>query len=306
MATKTAIKTEMVGQTFGPFIRDYTFRDLEIFALGCGAGLDGKDGLEYLNERDPHNPQLKVLPMYGAMLIVDSDVTRTIDYGYTYEGSLHWGYDIRFHKPITKMADRLSTTVTLAGLYDRGEGRGLLAQHIGETRGSDGELLFTNESWDCLIYDGGWGGPEAPKDVVDMPDRAPDTTVVERIPENQSLIYRLSGDWHPMHIDWDAAEDGPKRPIAHAISYAGVVMRHAISSYFPGEPERITRFKTRITSPVLPGATLRTELWQVADGELRFRLVDDNIDSTGSKPHLNWGIIEFDTTGLNNTQTTTR
>ena len=33
-----AINTEMVGQTFGPFVRDYTFRDLELFALGCGAG----------------------------------------------------------------------------------------------------------------------------------------------------------------------------------------------------------------------------------------------------------------------------
>lgn len=45
------IKTEMVGQTFGPFTRTYTFRDLELFALGCGAGIDGRDGLEYLNER---------------------------------------------------------------------------------------------------------------------------------------------------------------------------------------------------------------------------------------------------------------
>ena len=63
-----AINTEMVGQTFGPFVRDYTFRDLELFALGCGAGIDGKDGLEYLNERDERDPQLKVLPMFGAML----------------------------------------------------------------------------------------------------------------------------------------------------------------------------------------------------------------------------------------------
>lgn len=47
-------------------------------------------------------------------------------------------------------------------------------------------------------------------------------------------------------------------------------MRHAINSYMPGEPERIKRFKTRITSPVHPGTTLRTELWQVAPGELRF------------------------------------
>ena len=183
-----AINTDMVGQTFGPFVRDYTFRDLELFALGCGAGIDGKNGLEYLNEHDERDPKLKVLPMFGAMLIVDSEVTRTIDYGYNYAGSLHWGFDIRFHRPIVKMSDRLETKVKLEGLYDRGEGRGLLAQHIGDTYDSEGNLLFTNESWDCLIYDGGWGGPKPPKDIVEMPDRPADVETTETIPENQALI----------------------------------------------------------------------------------------------------------------------
>ena len=126
-----AINTDMVGQTFGPFVRDYTFRDLELFALGCGAGIDGKNGLEYLNEHDERAPKLKVLPMFGAMLIVDSEVTRTIDYGYNYAGSLHWGFDIRFHRPIAKMSDRRDTQVKLAGLYDRAEGSGQPAQPLG-------------------------------------------------------------------------------------------------------------------------------------------------------------------------------
>jgi acyl dehydratase len=292
MAPINRIKTEMVGQTFGPFVRDYTFRDLELFALGCGAGIDGKDDLQYVNEHDERDPRLAVLPMFGAMLIVDSAVTRTIDYGYNYAGSLHWGFDLRVHRPITTMAGRLQTKVRLAGLFDRGEGKGLLAQHVGDTYDEEGNLLLTNESWDCLIYDGGWGGPAAPKDVVDMPDRAPDREVVETIPENQALIYRLSGDYHPQHVDWDyAAANGQPRPILHAISYAGVVMRHAISQFFPGEPERLTRFKTRITSPVLPGARLTTQLWQVGDHELRFRLVDT--DAPQAKPHLNWGIVEW-------------
>ncbi|MDO4887423.1 MAG: MaoC/PaaZ C-terminal domain-containing protein [Actinomycetaceae bacterium] len=289
-----AIKTEMVGQTFGPFIRDYTFRDLELFALGCGAGIDGHEDLEYINEHDERDPQLKVLPMFGAMLIVDSEVTRTIDYGYNYSGSLHWGFDVRFHRPITKMADRLTTMVKLEGLYDRGEGRGLLAQHIGETFDSDGNLLLTNESWDCLIYDGGWGGPKPPKDIVDMPDGPPDCELFERIPRNQALIYRLSGDYHPQHIDWDyAAENGEPRPILHAMSYAGIAMRHAITFVAAGQPERITRFKTRITSPLHPGTAVKTRLWKVAEGELRFQLVDADYDTTGAKPHLNWGIIEY-------------
>ncbi|MBN8881244.1 acyl dehydratase [Salana multivorans] len=282
-----AIKTEMVGQTFGPFERDYTTRDLSLFALGSGCAIDGKQDLEYVYEKD-----MKVLPTFCAMPIVDSEVTRTIDYGYNYAGSLHWSFDVTFHQPITRLNGKLSTKVLLKGLYDRGEGKGLLAQHVGDTYDEDGTLLFTNESWDCLIYDGGWGGPAAPKDIVEMPDREPDMVVTERIPENQALIYRLSGDYHPQHVDWEyAAANGMPRPILHAVSFAGVVCRHFIASVIPGEPERMTRFKTRITAPVLPGTTVRTEMWRMDDGRVHFRLV--NADDPAAKPFLNWGVIEW-------------
>lgn len=282
-----AIKTEMVGQTFGPFVREYDLRDVILFGLGCGAGIDGRTDLEYVYEKD-----LKVLPLFGAMPIVDSEVTKTIDYGYNYAGSLHWSFDLRFHQPITAASGTLSTKVLLKGLYDRGEGRGLLAQHVGDTYDENGELLFTNESWDCLIYDGGWGGPAAPKDLVEIPDRAPDHEITERIPENQALIYRLSGDYHPQHVDWEyAAANGMPRPILHAVSFAGVVGRHFIRTVIPGEPERLTRFKTRITAPVLPGTTVATQMWRMGENVVHFRLI--NADDPSAKPFLNFGVIEW-------------
>ncbi|QAY64549.1 3-alpha,7-alpha,12-alpha-trihydroxy-5-beta-cholest-24-enoyl-CoA hydratase [Xylanimonas allomyrinae] len=285
------IKTEMVGQTFGPFVREYTFRDLELFALGSGAAIDGRTGLEYVDEKDPGKPQLKVLPTIAAMPIVDQVVTKTIDYGYNYAGSLHWSFDIKFHGRPIPQDGSFVTKVRLEGLYDRGAGKGLLAQHVGDTYDADGNLLFTNESWDCLIYDGGWGGPAAPKDVVEMPDRAPDFEAEERVPFNQALIYRLSGDWHPQHIDWDyAAENGQRRPILHAVSTAGYACRAFVDAFVPGEPERITRFKTRITSPVLPGATLVTQFWRMDDTRVHFRVIDA---FAPAKPYLNWGVIEW-------------
>ena len=83
------------------------------------------------------------------------------------------------------------------------------------------------------------------------------------------------------------------RPIAHGVSLGGFAMRHIVSSFFPGEPERMTRFKTRITSPVLPGTLLETSMWFVGDGEIRFQLVDADADETGVRPHLNYGICEW-------------
>lgn len=281
------IKTEMVGQWFGPFEREYTFRDLSLFALGSGCAIDGRTDLEYVYEKG-----MKVLPTFAAMPIVDSEVTRTIDYGYDYAGSLHWSFDVTFHRPITRLDGKLSTKVLLKGLYDRGEGKGLLAQHVGDTYDDEGNLLFTNESWDCLIYDGGWGGPAAPKDIVEMPDREPDVETIETIPENQALIYRLSGDYHPQHVDWEyAAENGQPRPILHAVSFAGIVCRHFVRAFVPGEPERLKRFKTRITASVLPGTRVATQMWRMEDGRVHFRLVD--ADDPSAKPFLNFGVIEW-------------
>lgn len=288
-----AISTDIVGKEFGPFERDYTFKDLEICALGCNAAFDGKTDLEYVNEHDAGDPHLKVLPVFGIPLTVNEKMTKTLDYGYNYEGSLHYGVEIKLHAPF-KMHDHIKTFVTQDALYDRGEGRGCLSKQTGRSYRSDGTHLCTVETWDCCIYDGGWGGPKPPKDVVEFPDCAPDAVIEERIPLNMPLIYRLMGDWHQQHIDWAYTEQtGLDRPIVHGISSAGVAMRHAVAAFFPGEPERMTRFKTRFTSPLIPGTLIQTRMWQVGDKEIRFQLVDADCDETGAKPHLNWGIVEW-------------
>ncbi|MCM0755323.1 hypothetical protein M7784_08700 [Desulfovibrio aminophilus] len=281
-----ALKLDMQGKTYGPFVRKYDFKDLILFALGCGAGRDGRTDLQYVYEKD-----LKILPLFAAMPIVDSEVTKTIDYGFNWGGSLHWGFDLQFHQPLTKLSGTLSTQVLLKGLYDRGEGRGLLAQHIGDTYDETGTKLFTNESWDIALYDGGFGGPKPPKDVVEMPDRAPDFEVSEPIDQNRALIYRLSGDYHPQHIDWEYAQKyGHPKPNLHAVSTAGTACRHIIQTIIPGEPGRLTRFKTRITKPLYPGVTIKTQIWKWDDHSVHFRVVDaDNADMI----YLNYALAEW-------------
>ena len=71
--------------------------------------------------------------------------------------------DIEF--PVDAMPALYNLLSTEVANTDGSEGTSVLnlevAQHIGDTYDSDGKLLCTNESWDCLIYDGGWGGPGA-------------------------------------------------------------------------------------------------------------------------------------------------
>ena len=155
-------------------MRDYTFKDLEICALGCGAGWDGRVDLEYVNEHDAKNPDLKVLPIFAVPLTVNEEMTTTLDYGFDYSGSLHYGIDVHFHAPF-KMSDHIETYVTQEAIWDRGEGRGSLSKQVGKSYSADGTHLCTVDTYDCCIYDGGWGGELPPKDAVDYPDREADS-----------------------------------------------------------------------------------------------------------------------------------
>lgn len=286
-----AISTEIVGKEFGPFVRDYTFRDLEICALGCGAAWDGKTDLEYVNEHDAAAPDLKVLPIFAVPLTVNEEMTTTLDYGFDYSGSLHYGIDVRFHAPF-KMEDHIETFVTQEAIWDRGEGRGSLSKQVGKSYSADGTHLCTVDTYDCCIYDGGFGGQKPPKDPVEYPERDADDFYDEVYGLSWPLVYRMMGDWHQQHIDWAYTEQtGLERPIAHGVSSAGVAMRHVIKMIIPGEPERLTRFKCRFTSPVIPGTTLRTQIWKVGENEARFRMVDAN--NPDAKPYLNFGIVEW-------------
>lgn len=282
------LNLDLIGKTFGPFVHDYTFKDQIIFALGCGAATDALTDLEYVFEQ---GKDFKIIPIYGAMLAEAYEVSKAMDFGFNWDGSLHWGFDIRFQKPLTKPSGKLSTTCVLKEIYDRGPGKGCLALNEATTRDAEtGEILFVNESTDIETYDGGFGGPKPPVVIVEIPDRAPDYEVSEQIPLNQALLYRLSGDWFKVHADWEYAKEcGYEKPILHGLSTSGFACRHIIKTLFPGEPERITRFKVRITAPLYPGTVITTQIWKMGDNVIHFNVVNKE---TGVN-HLNYGLVEW-------------
>ncbi|MCL1960257.1 MAG: MaoC family dehydratase, partial [Desulfovibrionaceae bacterium] len=88
---------------------------------------------------------------------------------------------------------------------------------------------------------------------------------------SQALLYRLSGDWNPLHADPDVAlAGGFDKPILHGLCTYGVVCHALLKSLCDYQPQRLKRFDARFTSPVYPGETIRTEIWG-ARGEVMFR-----------------------------------
>ncbi|KAJ6161338.1 Peroxisomal hydratase-dehydrogenase-epimerase [Penicillium chermesinum] len=129
-----------------------------------------------------------------------------------------------------------------------------------------GEDLFYNESTVFIRGSGGFGGspkPTAarPKGAVaayKAPKRQPDAVVEEKTSEDQAALYRLNGDRNPLHIDPEFSKVGGfKTPILHGLCSLGISAKHVFGKY-----GAFKNLKVRFAGVVLPGQTLRTELWK--------------------------------------------
>jgi acyl dehydratase len=82
----------------------------------------------------------------------------------------------------------------------------------------------------------------------------------------QALLYRLSGDYNPLHADPAAARAaGFERPILHGLCSYGICCRAVLKAYADYDPARIRAHDARFTAPVWPGETLAVELWRDGD-----------------------------------------
>ncbi|KAG9045688.1 hypothetical protein FS837_005843 [Tulasnella sp. UAMH 9824] len=113
--------------------------------------------------------------------------------------------------------------------------------------------------------------------------RAPDYVVTERTSEEQAIIYRLSGDFNPLHIDPRPGQKaGFGGIILHGLSTFGFAARAILKAVGDSDPTALLVFGARFTSPVKPGDALETSIWKVgenADGILEVAFSTKNLTS---------------------------
>jgi acyl dehydratase len=69
----------------------------------------------------------------------------------------------------------------------------------------------------------------------------------ERTSEDQAALYRLNGDYNPLHIDAEfAGVGGFARPILHGLCTYGVAAKHVLQRYGGGEPGALHSIKARL------------------------------------------------------------
>lgn len=98
-------------------------------------------------------------------------------------------------------------------------------------------------------------------------DRKPDWVVREKTSPEQALIYRLSGDYNPLHIDPEVGKAlGFGDVILHGLSSYGFAARALIRAVGKGDRRALKLICARFSSPVSPGDELETQAWEVGPG----------------------------------------
>ncbi|TEB32619.1 peroxisomal dehydratase [Coprinellus micaceus] len=98
-------------------------------------------------------------------------------------------------------------------------------------------------------------------------DRKADYVVEEQTTPEQAIIFRLSGDYNPLHIDPRIGQAaGFGGVILHGLSTFGFAGRAVLKTVGGSDPNAVKFFGVRFTAPVKPGDVLQTSIWEVGKG----------------------------------------
>lgn len=236
----------------------YTWRDTIIYALGVGATADAD--LDFLYEG--HGP--KVLPTFAAIPTFAAFDALVDKIGCDRQGMVHHSQRLEVSK-VMKPNARLEVTGRVAGLYDLK--RVAMSVFDVEVNDEEGDTVARGVVTLLLRNDGKFGGDRPPRtERITPPEREPDFEVREMVPPTQALLYRLSGDYNPLHAEPAfAAKAGFDRPILHGLCTLGYAGRAVLNEACDGDPGRFAALQGQFSAPVFPGDTLIIRGWRTGN-----------------------------------------
>ena len=257
-----------------PIEHAYTVRDTMLYALGLGYGTDPVDARQL---RHVYEDGLEALPSMSVVLAHPGFWLKDPKFGVQWQKILHGEQTFQVHRPLPAEG-RVRGTYRVGAVEDRGEKGAVLHQEKELHDAATGDHLASVRTVLMLRSDGGQGGfGPAPDPLPALPERTADHVVDLPIPANTALIYRLSGDYNPIHADPQLARQaGFDRPILQGLCSMGFACR-AVADLLP-EGNRLVGMDVRFSRPVYPGETLRFEVFEDDVGmSFRGRVVERDI-----------------------------
>ncbi|MDB5988019.1 MAG: hypothetical protein JWR16_3072 [Nevskia sp.] len=259
--------------SIAPVEQAFDARDTILYALGVGAGQPSpvcRSELQYI-----YGPKLCALPTMATVLGADPMWIRAPGTGIDWRTVVHGEQFLRIHKPLPA-AGRVVGRARVDEIYDKGVGKGAVLFYSIDLHDAADDSLYATVTLSAFIRgQGGFGGPAsgAPKPYPVPEDRRPDQTLALTTRPEQAAIYRLCGDYNPMHVDPEAAaEAGFEKPILHGLSAYGTAGRAILGLLCENQPERLRTLNVRFTNFVYPGETLSVEVWRQSVGTAAFRV----------------------------------
>ena len=257
---------DLMAFEFPEFEQTYSERDTILYALGVGAGGDPLDPLEL---RLTYEKDLVVIPAMAVTLAYPGFWYRDLHPGLDFLRTVHGSERFVIHNPLPAAATVVARPRIVA-IHDKGPDRGsLVVSERQVVEKATGTPLATVTQTAFCRGDGGLGGPVLPAPAPQaIPDRPADARMdIATLPQ-AAMLYRLSGDYNPLHIDPQfASEAGFARPILHGLSTYGYICR-ALMRLGDFQSNRIVSMDCRFTGPVFPGEAFALEIWREGQAAL--------------------------------------
>ncbi|KAL5891353.1 bifunctional hydroxyacyl-CoA dehydrogenase/enoyl-CoA hydratase fox2 [Pyricularia oryzae] len=238
----------------------YSEKDSILYNLGIGAK---RTDLDYVYEGAE---DFQVLPTFGVIPQFNADMPFSMDEvvpNFNPMMLLHGEQYLEIKKYPIPTSAKLKSYGKLLEVVDKGNAA-VLRNGVTTVHAETGEEIFYNEASIFLRGSGGFGGPKKAQDrgastaANTPPKRSPDVVVEEKTTEEQACIYRLSGDYNPLHVDPQFAKMGGfPQPILHGLCFFGISGKAVYQQF-----GKIKNIKVRFAGVVMPGQTLVTEMWK--------------------------------------------
>jgi acyl dehydratase len=270
------VDLSVIGTKTEPIDFEYTWREVALYNIGVGAN---ENDLAFVYENVPGG--IKVLPSFCVVPAIRA--FPHLGDNLEWSRMLHGEHLIRLSQPLAPQG-KITQVGEVLNIYDKGKGAVYRIRIKGWTEKE--EDLYEAQWSIFYLGAGGFGGDPGPKsEKVEPPQGVePEFSISEKVAANQAVIYRLSGDLNPLHLDPQAARRGGfDRPILHGLCTYGFATRVIVNTILGGDVARLKEFSARFSGVVYPGDILTTEGWPSDNGYIIRVRTDRSIVLTNAR-----------------------